>query len=308
MPLIRNLHNAVPFFQFASNPIQQQTEKCVGAKPEWYENKFGLKGHTRYPVTPTSALPQIFLHMDADMWSQKFRPAPSAPAPITLRIYKCKDDMVLDYCTDSHATGTSHDSYFTYVWRADVNNKVYNCELTPSHAKRLPVGAYYYVVSFGPIYLYSQAFVVYDAKANLCDIAYINTINVDAGSAGVQPMNIASTNITRHIYLIPDCVNITHDWKYQEEMTDMDGFERVEKRVSYMEHKLVFISTEYLIEAMRLAWQCDNVTISYDGQTYNVDYMAQPEANTTDVQALREVTLTFKTDTIMQTNGGAENA
>lgn len=306
MPLLRNLHNPVPFFQFASNPFNNSGD-CVGAKPEWYENKFGLKGHTRYPVTPTSALPQVLLNMDSTMWNAIFRQG--SVTLVTLSIYKCANNVELDHCTNNSSSGTSSESYFTFTWRADSNNKVYNCELTPSQAKRLPLGAYYYTVSFGSNYLYSQAFVVYDsAKTKLCDISYINTVNINAGNAGVQPMNISSTNITRHIYLIPDCVNITHDWKYEEEMENMDGFERVAKRVSYKEHKMVFIATEYMIEALRLAWQCDNVTITYDGETYDVDYMAQPEASQTDVQALREVTLTFKTDTVMQTNGGVENA
>jgi archaellum component FlaC len=135
----------------------------------------------------------------------------------------------------------------------------------------------------------------------LVQIQYTNESPIRTGT-GIMRYG-KDNNIVNKMYVRPYYGNILHDWKMEEEVTKRDGFEFVEKRVSYEEHKICFIGFSYQMEALRMIWHSNNITILFRNASYAVQYFTFAKDDTS-LQDEMKITITFKTDTITQTNGG----
>lgn len=92
-------------------------------------------------------------------------------------------------------------------------------------------------------------------------------------------------------------------FEFEEEVTNMDGFEFVSKRVSFIKHHTEFTCSSLFANALRLLWHCNDIKITYEGVTKQVNYMEAPEVRWEESNHLCTVGVNFKTDTILQTNG-----
>ena len=94
-------------------------------------------------------------------------------------------------------------------------------------------------------------------------------------------------------------------FSFNAEVTETDGRKFTEKQVSYRSDKFGFLCTAYFVEAVRLLWHCDKRVVSQPQMLYDkaVDYMELPEVSWDSDNHLCDVSLTFQSDTVVQTNG-----
>lgn len=105
----------------------------------------------------------------------------------------------------------------------------------------------------------------------------------------------------RSLYMYMPNVLQKSQFKFEEDVVEIDGRKYAEKQVSYNEDRIAFHCYEAYRDAIRLLWHCD---IRYVGGR-RIDYMEQPDMDWNSDNHLCDVVLLFQRDTIVQTNGVA---
>lgn len=105
------------------------------------------------------------------------------------------------------------------------------------------------------------------------------------------------------VMYVDSCVMMPPSY-FTEDMEENDGVKSVRKRVSYRNHKFSdHKATEYMAEAYRLLWHCNEVSIN----DTEVDYIDAPEPDWGNDNHFCSVTIEYQTDTIVESNGEAVN-
>jgi hypothetical protein len=144
---------------------------------------------------------------------------------------------------------------------------------------------------------YSEVFCVKYNLDGYLKITYGNSKNLYAAT------NVAvfENNFKFSVYL--DTRLSRPEYTYEEEAASRLGYTYVESAVSKKTYKFVFLSTESLLDALRLIRLCDNVLIESEGDSYNpIAFNISPEWQ--EDGDLAEVTAQFDVDNIMMTLGG----
>lgn len=89
------------------------------------------------------------------------------------------------------------------------------------------------------------------------------------------------------------------EYEFEEEIEKRDTYEFVEKQVSYKVYKTRFLAPEYMCDLLRTVRMSDNVTISFQGIEFYVDWiLVTPKFQKGG--ALANVEVEFRTDTVIK--------
>lgn len=250
------------------------------SKADWYENKRRGNGACRHAVVPSGKMISFYVTTDY-VRSQN----------VTVKMMHKGADTeaydITDACTIEQigSVGTMKSYYFRFS------------------AMDFPFadGTYYLSIAWSPVRTFVSEVFVVRREERLLKATYSHSKQLQLQDGRVMMFD----NTTRRpleLWMVPEGGNVLTEWQTEEEVDGRDGFQMVEKRDMWKQHSITFLANEYTVDALMMMWVCDALTIAYDGEEYKVDYMESPTSTKVDTQNLREVTLTWRTDMVVQVN------
>lgn len=162
------------------------------------------------------------------------------------------------------------------------------------------VGSHYLKLTIDSNVYYSDVFQFTENTDNLIAVNYSRNVPVVTPTDYFNWQRNAA-EVKMRMYL-PSAL-VTPPYEFEEEVINLDGYEFVTKRVSYMKHHTEFSCSSLFANALRLLWHCNNISITYQNITKSVNYMDAPDIRWEESNHLCIAAINFKTDTILQTNG-----
>lgn len=246
---------------------------------DWYENKKTYHGVDRYPLVPVGKILPTFLYMtNGDVY-----------------VMNGKADIQLYDALTGDAVGK--------VIEAEVVQ--YGRDTKPLYIKGMQLvgqkeGVYYYTLKGNDGKEFVSEPFRWVNDEGLIHIRYRRSTRIDAGGVRIEfPTGMYFDMYVRSEIMMPE-------YQYDSEVEELDGYVFVRKKVSYKKHRFTFLCTDYMAEAVRLIWHCNDVVIEQHGEEYKVDYMDAPDPSWKADNHLMQMDITFRTDTIMQTNGESD--
>lgn len=258
-----------------------ETLAVLKSKDRWYSAKDTNQGVCFHASVPTGHIPAMQVDMDSEAYT-----ALSSTATFSAKLYDAEDNLVSAYAPTVSIAVTS---------------KGCSAMISAFDSQSISNGMYY--LKFSLVYgttqidAYSDLFVMQDAS-KMMHVKYKGQSVETAKS--VIAFRHGSSYYTRELWL--DCEFLMPPFNFEEDVTNRDGFDFVEKKVSWKNHKCWVMCSEYFADALRLMWHCDNVEIEYRGEEYDVDQVTL-SVEWNESNYLCRADMEFRTDTIIQTNG-----
>lgn len=285
MTINSNLFNPLPLFD---------------SKDEWYKNKQTYKGKS----SPTIAPCNYILPMQLTINKAMYEALTSTDSNIKILFRLISHDDKKSYSLNKTEVLRNIDLLPTEIQSDDMYASVYmGGRWIVSHD--IPIGTYYLMMSYGNMNdiadskeWYSDLFTFRADTNDLIHIRYRNSEPIIVGD-NYMPFAEDGSKVYMDVWIDAEVMN--NEFTFEDTVTAMDGYDRVEKRISYKKYQAVFLATEYMAEALRLLWHCDTVAIDIRGRARKVDNVNMEVAWEQD-NHFAKVTLKFKTDTVAQTN------
>lgn len=160
-------------------------------------------------------------------------------------------------------------------------------------------GVYYMEVTIDNITYYSEPFMWLSRLTSYTFVTYRRSRPVMTTENYISFVDREGN--TRDLSMLLPNIPQKPQFKFEEEVVEIDGRKYAEKQVSYYEDRISFNCYDAYRNAIRLLWHCD---IRYVGGN-RVDYMEQPEMDWNNDNHLCDISLAFQRDTVVQTNGTA---
>lgn len=254
----------------------------LSGKDRWYQNRETNQGVCFHTSVPVGYVPATEVMLDgAEM------DAVEGGAEVEVSM-KTMDGVVVEgYSTDVNVVRTSVGG---------------SAMVRASRVEGIEAGTYYmeYALRVGGDrrVMVSEPFVMCDVSG-MVHVRYKSTEPISV-KGGVVMFDAGRNEYEREMWI--ESSLLMPPYNFDEEVTSRDGFDFVEKKVSYKNHKFWLMCSEYFADALRMMWHCDDVEIEYMGELYDVDQVTigidWGESN-----HLCRADVEFRTDTIIQTNG-----
>lgn len=162
----------------------------------------------------------------------------------------------------------------------------------------LPIGQAVIVLNFTGALFTSEVLTLCDNVDNLLKLEYSNSYPLEF-KHGLLDFN--SGNNKLYLYLPTQLGK--PEYVFEEEATERGGYTFIELQTSKKIYKCTFVAPEYLCDALRIAYLCDNKVVTsknkaYDLIHYNMEVEWQEQGN------LAEVTLELETDNVINNISG----
>ncbi len=230
-----------------------------------------------------------------------------------IEIYDIDDNLVAPITTPPSSAGVTWLTLFTssgLVTETDGSSNYFITHRSSAdfhyrdYTATIPIGLHYMVIVYtvGPAsdttYLYySEVFeVVPDNALSQCiKIAYYNTSDMSyENNAG----NI-HFNSSYPFYLYINALIAKPQYDMTQEVTERNGYNFIEKSVSKKIFNFSFLAPEYLCDALRLVWLCDNITITQNDRTWDTIDKVVISPEWLDEGNLAAIEFEFSCDTII---------
>lgn len=246
----------------------------VRSKSRWYQNRDTNQGVCFHPIVPIGYLPAMQVFLDQQDMGAVF----------SVKLKRDDESVVSDYAPSVNIKTTTHGGT-ALIQAARIAGMV--------------AGVYYfeYSVSGGETFV-SEPFLMRDVSG-MVHITYESTDDIEVKN-GVVSFRSGSNRYAREVWIDSDF--LMPPFSFDEEVTSRDGFDFVEKKVSYKNHKLWMMCSEYFADALRMMWHCDTIKMERDGEVYDVDQMTLG-IDWGESNYLCRADIEIRTDTIIQTNG-----
>lgn len=157
-------------------------------------------------------------------------------------------------------------------------------------------GKYYLEIFDGAETFYSEVFHLVSDVSNFLKIEFWDSENM-AINEGVIDF---TDDFKFRVYL--DTQVGRPDYEFEEEVTQRDGYQFVEKQISEKTYKFNFLAPEFLCDALRIVRMMDNISISSRGHVYTADqFLISPKWQSGGFFAAVEAE--FQCDTIIKKTG-----
>jgi hypothetical protein len=288
MTINSNLFNPIPLFD---------------SKSEWYKNKQTYKGKS----SPTIAPCNYILPMQLTINKAMYEALTSTDSNIKILFRLISHDDKKTYSLNKTEVLRNIDLLPTEIQSDDMYASVYmGGRWIVSHD--IPIGTYYLMMSYGNMNdiadskeWYSDLFTFRADTNDLIHIRYRNSEPIIVGD-NYMPFTEDGSKVYMDVWIDAEVMN--NEFAFEDTTTMQDGYERVEKRISYKKYVAVFPATEYMVEALRLLWHCDSIAMRQRNKRYNI-HDVNMEVVWEQDNHFAKVTMKFKTDSIIQTNANA---
>jgi hypothetical protein len=194
-----------------------------------------------------------------------------------------KDNSKIDYTSILNITIDTSDT--------DFNKIIYN-PVDSLLTDNIDEGLYYLEIDTNSTIFYSDIFNLTSHTNELLKIEYYNSTNFTT-SFGI----ISFDNSFKFVVFIPSTIG-RPEYNFEEESTERNGYTYIEHQVSSKIYKFTFLSSEYLLDAVRLIRMCDNKKITYQSQVYQM-YTFSITSKWLDDGYIAQVDASFETDNII---------
>jgi hypothetical protein len=281
-----NLFNPLPLFE---------------SKEDWYKNKETYKGKSSPTITTKNYLLPMQLTVDKEMYDTLTTTQPNIL--VMFRVISWDDKKT--YRLNTEEVYRSIDLLPENIRNEENYASVFlGGRWLISHD--IPIGTYYLSMTYGDTNditaskeWYSDLFTFRADTSDLIKLSYRATKPIVTAN-NYMPFKEGVSERQMEVWI--DATAMNNEFMFEDSVETMDGYDMVEKRVSYKKYNIVFLATEYMAEALRLLWHCDDVEMTMRGRRYKV--------NNTNIEVawdidnhFAKVTLKCKTDTVIQTNG-----
>lgn len=292
MTINNNLFNPIPLFE---------------SKDEWYKNKQTYKGKSSPTIAPCNYILPMQLTIDRDLYEELTSDNPDGKLFFYVvkatggdleklsnsEIYNSTEQLPVEIQTqENYATMYIGGKYIT--------------------SYDFGIGTYYLQIMYGVVgdlskskTWYSDLFTWHRNTYDMLHIGYRNSepiITENEYMPFYQTINDSPLHTKMEMWLDIELMN--SEFAFEDTTTMQDGYERVEKRISYKKYVAVFPATEYMVEALRLLWHCDSIAMRQRNKRYNI-HDVNMEVVWEQDNHFAKVTMKFKTDSIIQTNANA---
>ena len=223
----------------------------------------------------------------------------SSTAAYTMRIRKL-DGTLVDTISSS--------AVFTLVPSEHRTNKIRSFTQIGGNtvtATAAAIGPHYVELTIDGTTLYSEPFVWVDSLADYVLIRYRRTSPIITADNYIAFVDASDNAVYAFMYL--PTTQLAPPFSFDATVEEIDGYKFVQKLVSYRSEHFEFFCTSYFVEAIRVLWHCNIRTLSQRPEPVKaIDFMEIPEINWDNDTHYCSASLTFNTDTVMQTNGNVE--
>lgn len=162
----------------------------------------------------------------------------------------------------------------------------------------IPEGRYYMEIADNDQLWYSDVFTVVRDLTQCLKIEYWDAENMNLSWGEIDYGQMFKWNL-----YLPTQVG-RPDYDFEEQATNRDGYQFIEKQISEKTFKFNFLAPEYLLDAIRIVRLSDYVKITSRGETYEVDqFLMTPKWQ--DGGHIASVQAEFKCDTVIKKIGKA---
>lgn len=162
----------------------------------------------------------------------------------------------------------------------------------------LQVGQAVVILNFAGVRFISEILTLCDNVDNLLKIEYSNSYPLEF-KHGLLDFNNGSNKL--YLYLPTQLGK--PEYTFEEEATERGGYTFIELQTSKKIYKCAFVAPEYLCDALRIAYLCDNKTIISKSKVYDLIHYSM-EVEWQEQGNLAEVTLELETDNIVNNISG----
>lgn len=169
----------------------------------------------------------------------------------------------------------------------------------------LPVGDYYLKLTIDNVVYVSEIFTwMYDVSSML-HIIYRRTKPIVTED---NFLAFTANGQDRYMEVYLDTEVNDPEYHDEEEQLTADGYVFIQKIVSWFQHTIEYPKcTEIMANTLRIVRHCNDISIAYGGATRPVEYIAAPEFTWEMSHHFCTAKMSFRTDTIVQTDGESEN-